>query len=69
MSSYKNFSVFYDLFTYNVNYKKRTKYLLKLIGVENPSLAFEKEAMDAYNKRYEDFLDKIPVKPEKYKKM
>ena len=30
MSSYKNFSVFYDLFTYNVNYKKRTKYLLKL---------------------------------------
>ncbi len=30
MSSYKNFSVFYDLFTYNVNYKKRAKYLLKL---------------------------------------
>ena len=30
MSSYKNFSAFYDLFTYNVNYKKRTKYLLKL---------------------------------------
>lgn len=30
MSSYKNFSLFYDLFTYNVNYKKRTKYLLKL---------------------------------------
>ena len=30
MSSYKNFSPFYDLFTYNVNYKKRTKYLLKL---------------------------------------
>ena len=30
MSSYKNFSHFYDLFTYNVNYKKRTKYLLKL---------------------------------------
>ena len=46
-----------------------TKYLLKLIGVENPSLAFEKEAVNAYNKRYEDFLDKIPVKPEKYKKM
>lgn len=46
-----------------------TKYLLKLIGVENPSLAFEKEAVDAYNKRYEDFLDRIPVKPEKYKKM
>lgn len=30
MSRYKNFSVFYDLFTCNVNYKKRTKYLLKL---------------------------------------
>jgi len=46
-----------------------TKYLLKLIGVEKPTIAFEKEAMEAYKKRYEDFLERIPVKPEKYKKM
>ena len=46
-----------------------TKYLLKLMGANDPSLAFEKEAMDAYKQRYQDFLEKIPVKPEKYKKM
>ena len=46
-----------------------TKYLMKLIGCENPVPAFEKEAIEAYNKRYEDFLERIPVKPEKYKKM
>lgn len=46
-----------------------TKYLLKLIGSENLTLAFEKEINEAYESRYEDFLKKIPVKPEKYKKM
>ncbi len=46
-----------------------TKYLLNIMGVENPSLAFEKEAVDAYNKRLEDFEKKIPAEPEKYRYM
>ncbi len=32
MNSYKNISLVYDLFTGNVKYKKRTKYLLKLFN-------------------------------------
>lgn len=32
-----------------------TKYLLKLLGVKNPKLAFEKEAFDAYNIRLKEF--------------
>ena len=34
-----------------------TKYLLKLMGVEDPVLAFEDSAMDAYNTRLEEFSD------------
>lgn len=30
MSSYNNFSPFYDIFTHNVNYKKRAEYLLEI---------------------------------------
>ncbi len=30
MSNYNNFSPFYDIFTYNVDYRKRTEYLLAL---------------------------------------
>ena len=32
MSNYNNFSPFYDLFTQNVNYKKRSKYLMELFN-------------------------------------
>ena len=32
-----------------------TKYLLKLLGVKNPKLAFEKEVFDAYNIRLKEF--------------
>ena len=32
-----------------------TKYLLKLLGIKNPKLAFEKEAFDAYNIRLKEF--------------
>lgn len=46
-----------------------TEYLLKLMGAENPSLAFGEEAWDAYRKRLEDFEKKIPDEPEKYKYM
>lgn len=34
-----------------------TKYILKLMGVENPKLAFEKEAMECYNIRLKEFED------------
>ncbi len=46
-----------------------TEYLLKIMGIENPTLAFRAEALDAYNKRLEDFEKKIPTEPEKYKYM
>ena len=34
-----------------------TKYLLKLLGVNNPSLAYEEEAYEAYNERVKQFKD------------
>lgn len=34
-----------------------TKYLLKLLGVSEPKLAFEEAAIDAYNDRVRDFSD------------
>ena len=34
-----------------------TKHLLKIMGVENPSLAFEKDILDAYNFRLSEFKD------------
>ncbi|MBQ8975088.1 MAG: hypothetical protein IJ072_05120 [Oscillospiraceae bacterium] len=34
-----------------------TKYLLRLAGVEEPALAFEQVAIDAYNDRLRDFRD------------
>lgn len=33
------------------------KYILELIGVENPKLAFEETAMDVYNTRVKEFSD------------
>ena len=32
-----------------------TKYLLRLLGVKEPKLAFEKEAVEAYNIRLKEF--------------
>lgn len=46
-----------------------TEYLLKLMGVDKPELAFKKEAEEAYRKRLEDFMKKIPDEPERYKYM
>lgn len=46
-----------------------TEYLMKLMGVESPRLAFRQEAEDAYIKRLEDFMKRIPDNVEKYKYM
>lgn len=46
-----------------------TEYLLKLMGAQEETPAFSKEAWDAYRKRLEDFEKKIPDEPEKYKYM
>ncbi len=35
-----------------------TKYIMKLLGEENPKLQFEEEAMECYNKRLEEFEKK-----------
>ena len=37
---------------------KFTKWLLKDIGVKKPKLAFEEEAMDAYEYRLNDYMQK-----------
>ena len=34
-----------------------TKYLMKVMGVENPKLAHEEVIMDAYNRRMKEFMD------------
>ena len=34
-----------------------TKYLLKILGIENRELYYEREALDAYNQRLEEFKD------------
>ncbi len=34
-----------------------TKYIMKLLGVEEPRLAYEEEAMDSYNLRLKEFSD------------
>lgn len=45
------------------------KYFLKVMGVENPVLAYEKDLRDAYDFKLKEFNDYVPVKPEKYKFM
>ena len=42
-----------------INNPPFTKYLLSRLGVENPTLAFEKEVQAAYEKRLEDFKTKV----------
>ena len=34
-----------------------TKYLMKVMGVENPKLAFEPVIMDAFERRMKEFSD------------
>ena len=37
---------------------KFTKWLLEDLGIEKPKLAFEKEALDAYEYRLNDYMQK-----------
>ena len=61
MGNYNNFSPFYDIFTYDVDYKKRTEYLLEIFekwdkmptllldfacGTGNFSVEFAKKGID-----------------------